>query len=443
LKLKPGLLLTIAAAMCGVAAAQEYDGPTVLSRGGGGIHPYGEQIGEDPKLRVYVEATAIYDYGFTPVSVNSTGAINSLGGQFGYEGHLGVYGTKRWRRTSLGLDYNGEYRGYTKNTYYNGADNFLGLEFGDQLDRKSLLTGTITAGTSSRVFGAVNNLIGVPLGNILPTTDIFDARTYFLNGGMGISRQLTSRLGFEIRADAFRVERHSTALISVQGYSPKASLSYRLNKRDTIGAIYNFIHYDYPRAFGEADIHVAMGFWTHQINQLWKFEVQGGTFVANSAGTQTIAADPVVQQLLGVSQITEAFSRVVTLPNGQLSLNGRSGNSTFTLSVYRGAGAGNGLTLASSQQTASMNYGYVFSKRLTGGIHANYSSAVGLTSSADRYSVLFAGVDAQYHAGTSLVYTFHGDYRKAEVTSNTNFAGNAFQIGLGIGWSLKDLPFIH
>ncbi|HEY3738284.1 MAG TPA: hypothetical protein VGL53_00495, partial [Bryobacteraceae bacterium] len=374
---------------------------------------------------------------------NSAGAVNTLAGQFGYEGHLGVYGTKRWRRTSIGLDYNGAYRGYTKNTYYNGADNFLGIEFGDQIDRKSLLNATVTAGTSSRVFGAVNGLVGVPLGNILPTSDIFDGRTYFINGGMGISHQLTERFGFELRADGFRVERHSTALISVEGYSPKASLSYRLNKRDTVGTIYNFIHYDYPRAFGEADIHVAMGYWTHLLNPTWKFEVQGGTFIANSTGTQTIAADPVVQQLLGVSTITEAFARTVILPNGQVSLSGRTGNSSVTLSAYRGAGAGNGLTLATSEQSGSVSYNYVFSKHFNGGVHGTYSSSVALTSSADRYSILFTGFDMQYRPNTSLIYSFRGEYRKATVTSNTNYAGNAFQVGLGIGWNIKDFPFTH
>lgn len=443
MKLKPGVILLIAAAACGMLSAQEYEGPTVLSRSGGGVRPYGQRVGEESKVRLYVAAEAIYDYGFLPISTNSNGLVSRFGGQFGYRGSFGVYGTKRWRRTSLGLDYTGAYRGYLKNQYFNGADNFLGMEFGDQLNRKTLVTGTVTAGTASRALDLAGGLTGVPLGNILPTTDIFDARTYFINGGMGISRQLTSRLGIELRAEAFRVERHSTSLISVEGYTPKASISYRLNRRNTIGAIYNFVHYDYPRAFGEANIQVAMGFWGYDINRLWKFEAQGGAFVADTAGTRSVAADPIVQQLLGVRTITEAFSRVVALPNAQLRLLGKTGNSTFTFAAYRGVGAGNGVTLTSSEQSGTLTYGYVLSKNLTASVSASYSSAAGLSTSANRYSTFQSNTGIQYNSPNSISYTFSGLYRHSLVKAMENFSNDSFQIALGVGWSLRDVPFLH
>jgi hypothetical protein len=217
-----------------------------------------------------------------------------------------------------------------------------------------------------------------------------------------------------------------------------------MNRRNTIGAIYNFIHYDYPKAFGEANIHVAMGFWQYDINKFWNFEVQAGAFVADSAGTESVPAAPIVQQLLGVTSITEAFSRVVTLPNAQLRLTGRTGNSSLTLSAYRGAGAGNGVTLASSQQSAALLYSYVFSKRLTFGLSATYSGAVGLSDSADRFSILYGGFNVEYHANRSFVYTLRGQYRKAEINGViADFVKNAFQIGLGVGWNMRDIPFLH
>ncbi len=443
LKLKPGLVLMIAAASCGILAGQEYEGPTVLSRSGGGLRPYGQRVGEDAKMRVFIQAEALYDYGFLPISTNSTGNLSKFGGQFGYQGRLGIYGTKRWRRTSLGLDYTGAYRGYVKNTYFNGSDHFLGLEFGEQLDRKTLVTGSVTAGTSNRVFGFSSGLIGSPLGNLLPTTDIFDARTYFLNGGMGISHQLTSRIGFELRADAFRVERHSNSLISVQGYSPKGSLSYRISRRQTIGGLYNFYHYDYPKAFGESNVHVAMGLWNYDLSRLWRLETQGGAFFANNAGTRSVAADPIVQQLLGVKSINEAFSRIVTLPNGQVRLTGKTGNSTVTFGIYRGVGAGNGVTLASSEQSASINYNYVFSKGLTAGGRATYTRAAGLSSTADRYTTYSGGLNVEYNTQNAISYTFNGTYRHSDGSLLRTFHNDSFQLGLGVGWSMRDVPFFH
>ena len=443
MKLKPGLVLWLTVAFGGVLVAQEYEGPTVLSRSGGGINAYGARVGEDVKMRVFASAQAIYDYGFLPISTNNRGNINQLGGQLGYEGRIGIYGTKRWRRTSLGLDYTGSYRGYTKNTYYNGADNFLGLEYGNQIDRKTLITGTLTAGTSNRVFSFASNLIGSPLGNILPTTDIFDARIYFLSGGMGMSHQLTSRLGFEIRADAFRVERHSNSLVSVDGYSPKASISYRLNRRNTVGGIYNFIHYDYPRSFGETNVHVAMLYWGYEINRRWAFTGQGGVFVANNAGTRTVAADPIVQQLLGVRSVTEAYSRLVTLPNAQLALTGKSGNSSISFNAYRGVGAGNGVTLAATETSAGVTYRYVVSRNVTVSSRAYYSGAAGLSSTADRYTTLSAGGGIDYNSPNFISYNFTGLFRRSTSRIGTSFTNDSFQVGLGLGWNLRDVPFIH
>ena len=443
MKSKPGLLLLIATVSWGVVAAQEYEGPTVLSRSGGGIRPYGQRVGDEAKMRVFISAEAIYDYGFVPISTGSTGAVNRIGGQLGYQGRVGIYGTKRWRRTSLGLDYTGLYRGYKDATYYNGADNFLGLEFGDQVDRKTLVTGTVTAGTSNRVFGFANNLIGSPLGNILPTTDIFDARVYFLSGGMGLSHQVTNRFGFELRAEAFRVERHSASLISAQGYSPKASLSYRINRRQTAGVIYHFNHYDYPRAFGETNVHVFMGFWNYAINRLWKFESQGGAFVADTAGTRKVDADPIVQQLLGVKSVSEAFSRVVTLPNAQLRLIGKTGNSTITFGAYRGVGAGNGITLAASEQSGTLSYNYVVTKNVSVSVNGTYTGAAGLSSSADRYTTYSAGASVEYNSPNFISYSLSSRYRHTNARVATTFNTDSYQVSLGLGWNLRDVPLFH
>ena len=443
LKSKPGLVLILAAATCGVLVAQEYEGPTVLSRSGGGLRPYGARSGEEAKLRVFASVQAIYDYGFLPFSTGNGGGINKLGGQPGYEGKLGIYGTKRWRRASLGLDYTGSYRGYTTNTYYNGADNFLGLEFGDQLNRRTLLTGTATAGTSNRVFSFASSLVGSPLGNILPTTDIFDARTYFISGGMGISHQFNSRLGIEIRGEGYRVERHVSALVSVQGYSPKMALSYRINRRMTVGGIYNFFHYDYPKQFGETNVHVSMAYVNYEFNRMWRLETQGGVFVADSAGTRSVAADPIVQQLLGVRTVNEAFSRVVVLPNAQIRLTGKSGNSAVSFSAYRGVGAGNGVTLSSSEQTGTLAYHYLVSKNISLNAVGSYTGAVGLSGTSDRYTTVMVGFNADYNTQSSLNYNFNARYRRSIAKAGFNFNADAYQIGIGVGWNLRDVPFFH
>lgn len=419
----------------GIAAAQDYEGPTVLSRSGGGIRPYGERIGQDAKLRLYADVSSVYDSGFHPVSVTSAGTLVSTAGDVGFQANIGVYGTKRWRRSSLGLDFNSSYIDYLKNTYFNGSSDFVGLEYGNQLDRKNLLTGTVSAGTSNSVFGAGSGLLGSPLGNVLPSSDVFDARVYFISGGMGISHQQTARLGFELRADAFQVERHSSSLVSARGYSPKAAITYRINRRTTIGGTYNFFHYDFPRAFGETNIHAAMALYGYEINRMWRVEVQGGAFVADSAGARVVNVDPVVRALLGISSVTEAFSRVVLLPNAQFRLAGKTKNSQFGMGMYRGPAAGNGVTLASSQQTGFADYGYVFSKNLTLSASFGLSQASSLSDTTGRFSMYYTNTGLTYHTGRNLVMHLNGNYRFSAVKSLSANNVDAFRVTLGFGWT--------
>jgi hypothetical protein len=434
-----GIGVWVLGAAQNAAIAQEYEGPTILSRSAGGVRQRGERIGQDAHLRVFFSVSALYEGGLLPVSVDSKGALVNQGGQFGVEGLFGVYGTKRWKRSSVGLDYNGTYRNYTKNQYYNGSDNFLGLSYGNQLDRKSLVTAGLTAGTSSRVFSALGSLGSTSLTSILPADDIFDARTYFLFGGMGISRMESNRFGYEMRGDAFRVERHSKSLISAEGYSAKAAVSYRLDLRRRVGVNYAFTHFDYPKAFGEADIHSTTFFYNQQFNRLWSVQGEFGGYVASTAGAKLVALDPVISALLGMTSITQAYARTVVLPTGQVTLTGKTKNSGLALTAFRGPSAGNGVSIATSTESYSGNYSYVWSKQFTTTAQARYSRSSDLSNTAGTYTTYLAGVGAEYQTRSNLDFTLRGHFRRMNVAAFNVLGRNAFEVVLGVGWNSSDL----
>ena len=80
----------------------DYVGPEVLSHGAAGV---GQRAGKDVDLRFYANASGIYDTGLAPVSTDSNGKLVQVGGLYGVELGLGVYGKHAFRHSVLGLDY--------------------------------------------------------------------------------------------------------------------------------------------------------------------------------------------------------------------------------------------------------------------------------------------------------------------------------------------------
>src|SRR5580698_6447704 len=99
-----------------------YLGPAVLSSGATGI---GNRSGQQVDLRFYGGVNGVYDSSFEPVAINSQGQLITLGGLYGVEANIGVYGTHSWRTAQLGIDYRGTFREYVNDPSYSGIDQYL------------------------------------------------------------------------------------------------------------------------------------------------------------------------------------------------------------------------------------------------------------------------------------------------------------------------------
>lgn len=132
-----------------------FSGPSILTQGSGGI---GQRSGNDVDLKYFVNGTGIYDTGITPYAV-SNGKLVKPGGLFGVELGFGSYGRHSFRRSTLGLDYNGNYRHYSSASGYDGTNQQLGLNYTYQKSRKLSFDFVASAGTQS--FGtAFGNFYG-------------------------------------------------------------------------------------------------------------------------------------------------------------------------------------------------------------------------------------------------------------------------------------------
>ena len=122
--MRHGLLWVALVAVAPLAAQDSYGGPSVLSRG-----PVGNLSGSSDLLVLQpsLQLLGSYESGLYLPSVDSLGHQVGSGGSFGVTASAAVNGYHRWKRTVLGLNYQGNFRHYTRNPYLDGIDQTVSL----------------------------------------------------------------------------------------------------------------------------------------------------------------------------------------------------------------------------------------------------------------------------------------------------------------------------
>ncbi len=416
--------------------AQVYGGPAILSRGSGAsVRPYGERSGRAAKIRAFVDISGVYDTGILPYELDKNGNFANPGGQYGVEAGVGVFGVKNFRRSTVGLDYRGTYRGYPQSSNTSGTDHFLGLQLSNQTNKRTTIEGHLTAGTSNRVFSFGNFIIGDSFANTLPINEVFDNRVYFLQGGASITYQPTARFSYVLGGDGFAVRRTAGQLVSVNGYTPRAGMAYRLSKRMQIGSVYQFEHFDYPRAFGEADVHIANGVLGYELGKRLTFEGSVSYFRSDSTGTHRVDADPVIQRLLGLTSVIESFARGTNRVGYSTTLVSRTKKTSLSVGAARTPGGGNGIALLAVNDHASVNFSYSADRKLSFGLTSSVSRLQSVSNDVGgNFITYFSGASANYFIARSFAFNTTFLYRHQELPLRTSLR-NSYRMSVGITWS--------
>ena len=414
-----------------------YGGPAVASRG---LNRAGTRAGEPVNLQMFAALTGIYDSGLTSVTLNEKGEIPNFGGLFGVEANLGVYGTRKWRRKHLGLDYQGNYRHYSGRTYFDGSDHMLGLDYGMQVTRRSSVNFRTIAGTLSRALaGNFSFASADPFFIGIPLTEVFDNRAYFLESAGSYTIELGNRNSIQIGGSGFAVRRQSRALVGLNGYRTFADFSRRITRNQTVGIGYQFFHIDYPRAFGEADIHGLFLQYSRQIGRKWQAALSIGGMRSDLAGIRTVEIDPVVAELLGQRQGREAFNVVNHLPTSIVNITRTFRRSSVFLTYNRGFNPGTGVMLLSRMQSAGGGFSYNDGRRWSVTASLDYFSVVGTGAFAGRLNSTAPGVTFSYRIREELHFTASGFYRRMAV-NRTGFQRDSSRFSLGLTYSPGPIP---
>lgn len=432
-------LIALACAFASTAAAQlgEYLGPGIFTHGAGDI---GTRSGQQVALRFYADISGVYDSTIQPISLDAKGNLAQVNGLYGVETNLGLYGVHQWKTAQLGLDYRGNFRHYSENSYYDGSDHQLVLGYTYQKSRRLYFDMQEIAGTLSRSIGSVPGVtVGIPTVVDQPTSLLFDNREYFTQSSFTGTYLLTTRTSFSAGGDGFLVRRQSAALVGLNGYTLHGSIHHRLSRISTVGANYRHEHYDFPRAFGQSDIDSYEVDYASQLGRRWKFKLQAGIFRVEVQGVREVALDPAIAAILGTNNVPQTFYKQDTFPTGIAQLSRQFKTSAFYLQYTRSVSPGNGVYLTSRTESANATYSYTGLRKVSFTISGGEDSLASVGQNLQGYR--------QFNGGTGLIYalthaihlTARYDARHQEV----NLAGyrrSSYRVAMGIAFSPGSVP---
>jgi hypothetical protein len=415
---------------------QTYAGPSILSRDKSLI---GERGGKLIDFRFYGDITGVYDSGLTPLVVNPQGNVPSYGA-YGVQIGFGVVGTKTWVHDKLSIEYRGTYRDYTNHTFFNGTDQFLNLAYSHVLTRHITIDLKETAGTTALANGAFayEPLTSTDLFAV-PTNQLFDIRTKFLQSRVDLVWQKTARLSFGIGGEGFIVRQSSLALAGLDGYSAHANVAYRITRRQTLSASYQYTYFDFQREFGNSKMQTVGLGYSLGLNRKWDFSMQGGGIRVDTSGLTQVPLDPAIAIIVGQSYSIVTFAQVQYAPMAQARLIRRFDRSALTLSYTMGVTPGNGVYLTSKQNAGGGTYSYTGYRRLAASIYANYGTMSALGQTLGQLTDFLAGAGGTYRLGRAVHLELRYDYRHY-TTQNSFYLKNSNRVTIGLAFSPGSTP---
>ena len=414
-----------------------YAGPSILSRDKSLL---GERGGKLLDFRFYGEVTGVYDTGLTPVTTDTQGNLVNVGGTAGVEAGFGVIGSRTWKRDRLSVEYKGSYRHYSQNNLFSGTDQLLNLSYARILTRRITLDLKETVGTTTLANGFFSYL---PLTNTdlfaIPTNELFDSRTNFLQSRVDLIWQKSARLSFSFGGEGFVVRRQSLLLAGLNGYQARANAAYRLSRRQTVSAAYSHSYFDFQRQFGNAQLDAGTLGYSIGLSRKWDFGADLGGERIESLGLRQVALDPAIAALVGLNFATVTFHATSYIPTGNVRLIRRFDRSALTINAATGATPGNGVYLTSRENSVGANYSYTGYRRLNAGLSFGYSELSAVGQTLGKYSNYMGGIGATYRLTHDTHLQVRYDYRHY-TTQNAVFQKDSQRLSVGLAFSPGEKP---
>ena len=416
----------------------QYGGPAILARG----QAPGAMSATQIDFRPYLSVTGSYDAGLNGVSVNANGTpVDDA--TYGVSVGFGVSGTHAWKHTRIGLNYSGGLSHY-HNSYYDGINSqSLQLSITHQLSRHmslSLNNSAVLYGSNQATPTLPQTIAFDPATTNIPTNDFFDNRTISLSSQGGLVIQRSTRMSFMVGFDGFLTRRRSSSLYGTTGYGAHGDIQYRLSRRSTVGAMYQYMHYSFTGIAGATDSHSVMGTYSVVLSKSMQFSASGGMIRYENLFVQVVPIDPAIAAFLGIASAEQRSYQANYSPNLGARLSKVVPRGTIFVSAGHSINPGNGLFLTSTSTNVGGGYSYAGLRHWSISASANYnrSNSEGNVLGAYGSYTATASVSRQVAPMTHGVFGF--SLRKYDSPDYTNYNKWAYGVSLGLSFSPGDIP---
>jgi hypothetical protein len=295
-----------------------------------------------------------------------------------------------------------------------------------------------TLGTTTLANGAFSYFPLTTLDRLgIPTDELFDSRTNYLQSRVDLTWHLTARLSFDFGGDGFVVRRASPLLAGLNGYNARASAAYRLTPRQTISASYNNTYFDFQGTFGDSRLETAALGYSIALTREWDLSTLAGEVRVDTLGLAEVPLDPTIAALTGESFAVVTFTNVRTLPLAEVRLIRRFKTSSLTFDYSNSVTPGNGLYLTSRQTSGLIAYSYIATRTLQARANASYNQLSALGQALGTYSNLQGGVQVLYKLTGDTYLDVRYDYRHY-TTGEAILKEDSNRVSLGVAFSLGE-----
>jgi hypothetical protein len=344
------------------SVGENYSGPAVLSRG----NQPAIVGGQVDTLQPFLNVNRVYGTGLGGGLSGS--APNAL--QSGVELGFGLKGTHRWKRITLQIEYDGSYRDYTMQTDGNGLNQLVIATAALQLQRHLVLSIRQTGGILAQDMGGLLlQPAFLETSSTLPANEPFSTGSKLINSIVTLTYQKTRRLSFSGSIEGSLVRQDSVLLSGTNSGILSADVGYRLSGRDTIGLDYSFSHFGYT-SFGSSDVHSAGMDYSWRATKTVDLLFQVGMAHSSTMGIVAVPIDPEIAAILGTSTGMQVSYRAMNTPIMNARITKRWRRTSADLGYRRGISPGNGLVLASTEESMTAGLRYSGANRWTVSVEA-------------------------------------------------------------------------
>lgn len=276
-----------------------------------------------------------------------------------------------------------------------------------------------------------------PNNNGLVDNEAFDNRATFGSVGGSFQHRFSMRWTGSVAAGSGIARRSGSTIAGTNSTNVSGQVGYQISERLTLGVGYSLGFFNYPGMYGGNRVQSAGMSVQYQLDQRSSIfaSVSGYYFRSNFIGS--IAIDPALAEILGVSTVTEVQEVSRWGPSMSAGYTRAFRIGSMSVAYTTGISPGNGVVLASKRDNVVASYGVGF-RRFSVGASSSYSRFGGITGYQGKQDSWQASGSISTRVWGILSLSANGGYRTISVGIQERRPG-AFAT-VGITFSPREIP---